>query len=36
MEICDLRDLEGLARLIVLALGRIDAGFNLDRDAYIQ
>ena len=31
-EVCDLRDLEALSRLLVAAIGRIDAGFSLDRD----
>jgi putative aminopeptidase len=33
LEVCDLRDLVGLTRLIVAALPRIDAEFSLDRDA---
>lgn len=32
LEVCDLGDLEGLARLLVAALGRIGPGFSLDRD----
>ena len=34
LELCDLRDLEGLARLLVAALRRIDTTFSLDRDLY--
>ena len=33
LEICDLADLEGLARLLLAMLGRIGTGFSLDRDA---
>lgn len=33
-EVCDLRDLEGLADLLITALPMIDADFTLDRDAY--
>lgn len=32
LEVCDLGDLEGLARLLIAALGRIDPGFDLSRD----
>jgi putative aminopeptidase FrvX len=35
LEVCDLSDLEGLARLIIGAIPRIDAGFSLDRDDFI-
>jgi putative aminopeptidase FrvX len=34
LELCDLRDLEGLVALVVAGIRRIDAGFNLDRDRY--
>ncbi|TKT74686.1 M42 family metallopeptidase [Aquamicrobium sp. LC103] len=34
LEMCDLRDLESLTRLLVGALRRIDAKFSLDRDLY--
>ncbi|WP_210527377.1 M20/M25/M40 family metallo-hydrolase [Rubellimicrobium arenae] len=33
LEVCDLRDLDALARLIVAALGRIDPDLRLERDA---
>jgi putative aminopeptidase FrvX len=33
LEVCDLGDLEGLLRLLVAGIRRIDAGFSLDRDA---
>lgn len=36
LEVCDLSDLEGLTRLLVAALRRIDAGFSLDRDDYFE
>jgi putative aminopeptidase FrvX len=36
LEVCDLGDLEGLARLLVAALSRIDGKFSLDRDDFIQ
>lgn len=36
LEMCDLNDLEALAKLLVAALGRIDGGFSLDRDDFIQ
>ncbi|MDH3967557.1 MAG: M42 family metallopeptidase [Rhodospirillales bacterium] len=32
LEVCDLKDLEGLARLIAAAVKRIDPNFSLDRD----
>lgn len=34
LEVCDLRDLEGLTTLLVEGIGRIDAGVSLDRDDY--
>ncbi|SEF06812.1 Putative aminopeptidase FrvX [Rhizobiales bacterium GAS188] len=34
LEICDLGDLEGLTRLLVAAIRRVDRGFSLDRDDY--
>ncbi len=34
LEMCDLRDLEGLTTILVEGIGRIDAGFSLDRDDY--
>jgi putative aminopeptidase len=34
MEVCDLRDLEGLAQLVVEAMQMIDDDFSLDRDRY--
>jgi putative aminopeptidase FrvX len=34
LEVCDLGDLEQLSRLLVEAIGSIDAGFSLDRDDY--
>lgn len=36
LEVCDLGDLEGLTRLLVAALRRIDADFSLDRDDYFE
>lgn len=36
LEMCDLNDLEALARLLGAALTRIDGGFSLDRDNYIE
>jgi len=36
LEVCDLRDLEGLCDLLTQALARIDTNFNLDRDAFEQ
>ena len=33
LEVCDPKDLEGLARLLEAAVGRIDGSFSLDRDA---
>lgn len=35
-EICDLRDLENLTKLLLASLTGIDANFSLDRDAYIS
>ena len=32
LEVCDLADLEGLTRLLVEAIPRIDQSFSLDRD----
>ena len=32
LEVCDLNDLEGLARLLAAAVARIDSSFSLDRD----
>jgi putative aminopeptidase FrvX len=32
LEVCDLRDLEALTRLVLAALGRIGPGFKLERD----
>jgi putative aminopeptidase FrvX len=34
LEVCDLGDLDQLARLLVEAIASIDAGFSLDRDDY--
>lgn len=34
LEMCDLRDLEGLAKLLVAGIRRIDSKFSLDRDLY--
>ena len=34
LEVCDLGDLESLTALLVEGIGRIDAGFSLDRDDY--
>jgi len=36
LEVCDLADLEGLARLILAAVGQVDASFSLDRDDYVE
>jgi putative aminopeptidase FrvX len=36
LEVCDLADLEGLARLVTAAIRRIAGGISLDRDDYIQ
>ena len=36
LEVCDLRDLEALTKLLVNGLCRINADFSLDRDRYIQ
>lgn len=35
LEICDLSDLAGLARLLAAGIGRIDDSFSLDRDRYV-
>jgi len=35
LEVCDLADLEGLARLLIAALPRIDGAFSLDPDDYL-
>jgi putative aminopeptidase FrvX len=34
LEVCDLGDLESLTRLLVAGIGRIGAGFSLDRDDF--
>ncbi len=34
LELCDLRDLENLTRLLIAAIRRIDGEFSLDRDLY--
>ncbi|HET6620005.1 MAG TPA: M42 family metallopeptidase [Dongiaceae bacterium] len=36
LEVCDLADLEGLARLLVTGISRIDRRFSLDRDRYLE
>jgi putative aminopeptidase FrvX len=36
LEVCDLADLEGLTRLLVGALKRIDREFTLDRDQFFE
>jgi len=36
LELCDLRDLEALTKLLVNGIRRIDGDFSLDRDHYIQ
>jgi putative aminopeptidase FrvX len=36
LEVCALSDLEGLARLLVEGIGRIDAAFSLDPDDYVS
>lgn len=36
LEVCDLRDLEDLSRLLVAAIGRIGSKFSLDRDDYTR
>ena len=36
LEVCDLADLEGLTRLLVGALKRIDRAFTLDRDQFFE
>lgn len=35
LEVCDLRDLEQLVRLLVAGIAGIDADFSLDRDDYV-
>ncbi|MEO9338403.1 M42 family metallopeptidase [Mesorhizobium sp. SB112] len=34
LEVCDMRDLEGLTALVVGAIGRMGKNFDLDRDRY--
>lgn len=34
-EVCDLSDLEGLARLLIAGISAIGPGFSLDRDAFV-
>jgi len=34
LEVCDIGDLEQLSRLLVEAIGAIDADFSLNRDDY--
>ncbi|MEW9806528.1 M42 family metallopeptidase [Mesorhizobium marinum] len=34
LEVCDIGDLDALTTLLVEGIGRIDAGFSLDRDDY--
>lgn len=36
LEVCDLRDLEALTRLLVSGLSRINGEFSLDRDRYMS
>jgi len=36
LEVCDLGDLAGLTTLLIDGIARIDVGFSLDRDDYIQ
>jgi putative aminopeptidase FrvX len=36
LEVCDLADLEGLTRLLIEAIPRIDRNFSLDRDDFIS
>ena len=36
LEVCDLADLEGLARLLAAGVARIDRRFSLDRDRYLE
>ena len=36
LEMCDLADLEGLTRLLVAGISRIDRKFSLNRDHYIE
>jgi hypothetical protein len=33
---CDLADLEGLAKLLIAGISRIDRKFSLDRDQYLE
>jgi hypothetical protein len=33
---CDLADLDGLAKLLVAGISRIDKKFSLDRDHYLE
>jgi putative aminopeptidase FrvX len=36
LEVCDIGDLEGLARLIVAGIAKIGEGFSLNRDDHVQ
>ena len=36
LEMCDLADLEGLAKLLVAGISRVDRKFSLDRDQYLE
>jgi putative aminopeptidase len=36
LEMCDLADLEGLAKLLIAGIARIDRKFSLDRDRYLE
>jgi putative aminopeptidase FrvX len=36
LEVCDLDDLAGLARLLIAGIGSIDASFSLDRDEVLS
>jgi putative aminopeptidase len=36
LEVSALSDLEGLTRLLIEGIGRIDAGFSLDPDDYVR
>jgi len=36
LEMCDLADLDGLAKLLVAGIARIDRKFSLDRDHYLE
>jgi putative aminopeptidase FrvX len=36
LEVCDLADLASLTKLLLAAVTRIDAGFSLDRDDYLE